>query len=183
MSETRRPLSKRTRFEVFKRDGFVCVYCGAHPPAIVLHVDHVHPVAEGGTNDVDNLVTACEPCNLGKGAKLLSSAPPSLSDRAADLAEREEQIRGYEEVLRARRYRIDDGVDEIADAFTATFDPEFAVYLSDTSRRSVRKFVELLGVCEVVECLRIARSSRAGSEPDSCFRYFCGVCWRRIKGD
>jgi len=28
----RTPISKRVRFEVFKRDGFQCQYCGASPP-------------------------------------------------------------------------------------------------------------------------------------------------------
>ena len=30
------------------------------------NVDHIVPVSKGGTNDLDNLVTACEQCNLGK---------------------------------------------------------------------------------------------------------------------
>jgi 5-methylcytosine-specific restriction endonuclease McrA len=35
----------------------------------VLHVDHVVPVAAGGTTNEDNLRTACEECNLGKGTR------------------------------------------------------------------------------------------------------------------
>jgi 5-methylcytosine-specific restriction endonuclease McrA len=35
----------------------------------VLHVDHVVPVAAGGTTTEDNLLTACEECNLGKAAR------------------------------------------------------------------------------------------------------------------
>ena len=31
----RKPISKKTRFEIFKRDGFSCRYCGAHPPEAV----------------------------------------------------------------------------------------------------------------------------------------------------
>lgn len=67
-------LSKRLRFEVFKRDDFTCQYCGAQPPAVVLEVDHIHPVAEGGKNDTENLITACEACNRGKGKRLLGNA-------------------------------------------------------------------------------------------------------------
>jgi hypothetical protein len=33
----------------------------------VLDVDHVIPVAQGGTNADDNLTTACRPCNVKKG--------------------------------------------------------------------------------------------------------------------
>lgn len=62
-----RAVSTRTRFEVFKRDGFRCVYCGGTPLQRPLHVDHVVPLAEGGGNEPSNLVTACADCNLGKG--------------------------------------------------------------------------------------------------------------------
>jgi 5-methylcytosine-specific restriction endonuclease McrA len=35
----------------------------------VLHVDHVVPLAAGGTTSEGNLRTACEECNLGKGVR------------------------------------------------------------------------------------------------------------------
>lgn len=63
----REPISKSLRFEVFKRDGFACQYCGAKAPKAVLHADHIQPVAAGGRSRISNLVTACEACNLGKG--------------------------------------------------------------------------------------------------------------------
>lgn len=91
---TRKPVSKTTRFEVFKRDKFTCQYCGAKAPDAVLHCDHIHPVAEGGTNDILNLITACSDCNGGKGARLLSDgeAVTKQVDALADLEERRQQI-------------------------------------------------------------------------------------------
>src|SRR3990167_2754457 len=65
---TRNPLSTRTRFEIFKRDDFTCQYCGRQAPAVILHADHIVPVADGGTDDPMNLITACEDCNHGKSA-------------------------------------------------------------------------------------------------------------------
>lgn len=44
-----------------------------------LHVDHIHPQSRGGTNDLDNLVTACSDCNIGKGARLLGPVPADLA--------------------------------------------------------------------------------------------------------
>ena len=67
----RKGLSKAVRFDVLKRDSFACTYCGARPPHTVLHVDHVKPVADGGGNELANLVTACEDCNLGKSDRRL----------------------------------------------------------------------------------------------------------------
>jgi 5-methylcytosine-specific restriction endonuclease McrA len=65
----RDPLPAALRFRILARDGFRCRYCGRQgsTPGVVLHVDHVVPLAVGGTSREDNLRTACEECNLGKG--------------------------------------------------------------------------------------------------------------------
>ena len=67
----RKPLSKRLRFMVLERDNFTCRYCGAKAPDVELQVDHVIPVAKGGADDPDNLVTACVDCNSGKRAHII----------------------------------------------------------------------------------------------------------------
>lgn len=63
----RRPVS--LRFDVLARDEYTCRYCGRKAPDVVLHVDHIVPVARGGTNEPANLVTACRDCNEGKGPR------------------------------------------------------------------------------------------------------------------
>lgn len=67
---TRKPISKGLRFDVLSRDGFRCRYCGASSEVTELHIDHYLPVALGGDNSFDNLVTACVACNLGKRTKI-----------------------------------------------------------------------------------------------------------------
>ena len=60
------------RFQILERDGFRCRYCGrSADEGAVLHVDHIHPRAHGGSEDADNLLTACSECNVGKSARLL----------------------------------------------------------------------------------------------------------------
>lgn len=67
------PLPRWLRFEILKRDGFRCSYCGATAKAGArLQVDHVKPKAAGGTDDPKNLTTACGDCNAGKAARKLS---------------------------------------------------------------------------------------------------------------
>ena len=44
----RKPISKKLRFEIFKRDKFTCQYCGKMAPDVVLEVDHIKPVCKGG---------------------------------------------------------------------------------------------------------------------------------------
>jgi len=53
----RRTITPSVRFEVFRRDSFTCQYCGRRAPKVILHVDHIIPVAAGGTNDLGNLRT------------------------------------------------------------------------------------------------------------------------------
>jgi hypothetical protein len=65
----RKPLGAGTRYAVLERDNFRCVACGATAAQTELHVDHVRPVVAGGTNDLDNLQTLCQRCNIGKGAQ------------------------------------------------------------------------------------------------------------------
>lgn len=95
MSGTKRKaLSKKTRFEVFKRDKFTCQYCGSKAPDVVLQADHITPVAAGGGNELLNLITSCDTCNSGKGARELAddTVVAKKRDQLAKLQERREQI-------------------------------------------------------------------------------------------
>lgn len=61
-----RSLSLRKRFFVLKRDNFTCRMCGANGVGVKLEVDHIIPVAKGGSDALDNLHTLCFECNRGK---------------------------------------------------------------------------------------------------------------------
>jgi hypothetical protein len=59
------------RFQVLQASGFRCHYCGrgsSSTPPVELEVDHIVPVAAGGTNELGNLQAACRDCNRGKSA-------------------------------------------------------------------------------------------------------------------
>lgn len=59
-----------TRFNVFLRDRFQCQYCGDPNASENLTFDHVIPRSRGGRTVWDNIVTACQSCNLAKGNRL-----------------------------------------------------------------------------------------------------------------
>lgn len=61
------PLDRAKRLRVYERDGGVCTYCGAAVAPGEFHVDHSVSRKNGGTNHLNNLRTACAPCNLSKG--------------------------------------------------------------------------------------------------------------------
>lgn len=62
----RNAIPQTMRWEIYRRDGYKCVYCGGK---LDLHLDHVVPYSRGGEDSYDNLVTACRNCNLSKGAR------------------------------------------------------------------------------------------------------------------
>jgi hypothetical protein len=71
-------IPKGLRFEVIARDNSTCQLCGARPPDVVLHVDHIVPESMGGAMDLANLRTLCEACNKGRG-----NTPPTAAEAAA----------------------------------------------------------------------------------------------------
>lgn len=50
--------------------GSACVYCGADSGS--LHIEHIVPLARGGSDDLSNLTLACGACNSRKGKKTAS---------------------------------------------------------------------------------------------------------------
>lgn len=147
----RAPIPKKLRFEVFKRDSFTCQYCGAAGGQVLLHCDHIKPVAEGGETTLLNLVTACVECNLGKGARQLSddSAVTKQHRQLADLEERRQQLemmRDWREEL--AQHQVSE-IDIVAEAFLARskFKP------SDHGNISVRRWLRKYGLHEVLAAI------------------------------
>jgi len=70
---SRLKLSPRQREAVMMRDGFRCQNCGrnAREDQVKLHIDHIVPWSKGGTDDIENLRTLCEECNLGKSDQVV----------------------------------------------------------------------------------------------------------------
>jgi hypothetical protein len=66
----RPPISKARRQAILARDGAVCRYCGDTEGPF--HVDHIKPLARGGSNRDQNLGVACAACNFAKAAKLVA---------------------------------------------------------------------------------------------------------------
>lgn len=101
----RTTISKSVRFTIFSRDGYTCRYCGRQSDSCPLVIDHVIPVAQGGTNDPENLVTACHDCNAGKAARTPTQAAPTEQDRLRLAQERSEQVRAFEAAREAMAAR------------------------------------------------------------------------------
>lgn len=171
----RKAIGKTLRFEVFKRDLFTCQYCGAHPPNVVLEIDHIKPVSAGGGNAENNLVTACYACNRGKAARSLSDVPQSLADKAKQTKEAEAQLEGYQSIMMAQVDRIERDTWQAIEAFEGGPEESY----SKRKFASFRRFVELLGLHGVIEAVHQVETKRLYGERR--FLYFCGVCWGKIR--
>jgi 5-methylcytosine-specific restriction endonuclease McrA len=67
-----------TRRTVLIRDNYTCQYCGAIPPRAELTLDHILPRVRGGQTTWDNVVCACQSCNLRKGSRTPREANMAL---------------------------------------------------------------------------------------------------------
>lgn len=171
-------VSKRLRFEVFRRDDHTCRYCGATASDTKLTVDHVVPVALGGTDDPGNLVTACADCNAGK----TSSHPdaPLVADVAQD-AMRWAQSQKLAAAQMLEEY-------EARDALHREFEKRWNEWASEGKaarlpvgwQQSVDTFISAgLPMPILLECINTAMRRRNVKNHDM-FRYTCGIAWRRV---
>lgn len=60
---------KEVRLKALARDGYVCHYCGAEDKDMT--IDHIIPVSKAPelAIDINNMITACKPCNSRKGKR------------------------------------------------------------------------------------------------------------------
>jgi len=175
MNNTRIPIGKTTRFNVFKRDSFTCQYCGSTPPSVVLEIDHMVPVSKGGTNDKSNLLTACFDCNRGKRDVLLTAIPDAINTEL--VKEKEEQYLAYKKLLNSISKRIKTEIQDIDNIYGEHFEKWT---LSDVFKQvTVKKFLEKIGYPQVENAMYIALNK--GLNSDDTLRYFCGICHNIIR--
>ena len=178
----RKPISTRTRFEIFKRDGFACQYCGRTPPVVILHVDHIIAVANGGDGSRENLITSCSDCNLGKSNVPIGDAPEPLKATLQREIEAAKQSKQYNRWLREIRNAKDADFQTVSSAIISAQGEDPAQWVIAGPRaRSVRAILRRLPAEAVVDAVQIADEfwPFRFKEPKT-FRYFCGVCWSMV---
>ena len=65
LRKSARQISQQVSWNVFKRDGYKCRYCGRDD--VPLTVDHLVLWEDGGPSIEQNLVSACKKCNKTRG--------------------------------------------------------------------------------------------------------------------
>lgn len=171
-------VSKRLRHEVMKRDNFTCRYCRSVDNPLT--IDHVVPVALGGSDEPDNLVACCADCNAGK-----SSASPN-AELVADVAQNAiiwaGAIAEYSKIRLADRKK--------RDAYTRRFTKVWDVWNYGFKKLPIPRPADwkstiwqfyALGfpIEELEDSVQIA-CGNSRVDVDSTFRYMCGVVYRKI---
>jgi hypothetical protein len=170
-------VSKKTRFEVFKRDAFTCQYCGRTPPQVVLELDHVIPKYRKGKEQIENYITACFDCNRGKGKRQLTELPPAIKDKLPKFRETYEQLKAYNEYLKGEDVFYDKSLSRIK----KTFNEEYPDYHLTLSPNTIRYFLKQLPARQVEDAMM--KACGAMQRPPDTIRYFCGICWKAIIKD
>lgn len=173
-------IPRRLRFEVLRRDNYSCRYCGSRAPEVPLTVDHVKPRALGGTNDPENLVAACGPCNSGKASVAPDS--PLVADVDMD-ALRWARAIGYaadamEEEIRERGIVVD----QFDDAWSIwSWSPRGTSEPLPRDNNWEASVIRLrsLGLSRSIMEDLISVSMRKNMGADT-WKYFCGCCWRTL---
>lgn len=169
-------VSKRLRFEILRRDNHQCRYCGATGDDGPLTIDHVKPVALGGSDDPSNLVAACKDCNAGKTSMPADAA--IVADVSADALQWAAAMKQVAEMRAAEldnQFALLDWFVSEWDCFTNwrgdTFD-------ADDAPASIPQFMKAgLTKQEIKELIAVAMKGPAKDK----WRYFCGCCWKRIR--
>lgn len=172
-----KPVSRRLRFEILRRDNYTCRYCGASAPDAPLTVDHVIPRALGGDDEPTNLVTACQDCNSGKG----STSPDEAT--VADVEEKALQwAKAIERAAVIRRGELDDEatiIDAFYNEWREYFRSDEGLFRSGDWEASIRRFLARGLTLDDLKRFIYATAVSSASWSQS-FRYFCGCCWREI---
>ena len=180
-SPARKPISKKTRFEVFKRDAFKCQYCGRSSPDTILHVDHIKPVSKGGDNDLINLVTSRADCNGGKSARTLDDDSAIVKQRAQleELNVRREQL---EMMLKWR-----EGLKGIGDELVGVIVKEWSErvpgwYLNEAGLREAKNLLRKYPLADILDALETSADQYLRYDGDNVTSESVDLAWKKIAG-
>jgi len=175
MTTKRKSISKKIRFEVFKRDSFTCQYCGRKSPDIILEIDHIKPISKSGKNDMMNLITSCFECNRGKGAKKLtdSTEVSKKMEQAHLLQERREQLKMALE-WQEKLFEIEN---ETAEKIKKYFENKTGAKITEIGFFILKQLLSKYDFNEVINAINIAIKTYPNIQ--TAFNKIRGVCYMK----
>lgn len=169
-------ISKKIRFEVFKRDSFTCQYCGRSAPDVVLQADHIEPRSKDGSDDILNLITSCFDCNSGKSDRSLGD-DTVLTKRKTQLdrlQERREQIEMMMEWQKSLLSMEQDVAVQLADFWNEIARGHLVV--NDRGTQNLNKWLRKYSLAEMMDAMRIAASQYLEFDSEG---FATNISWER----
>ena len=175
-------VTKRVRFEVFRRDNFTCRYC--HATDKELTIDHVVPQALGGSDNPDNLVACCKDCNSGK---------TSINPDESLVSDVQERALAFRDALRAAINMVNTSVESETDYFNTVTDlweditsiSETQCFMRPKTWKSTIRYWYSLGVPYGIikyAFTIVSEKVRARTLPESyAFRYSKGIIGNKME--
>lgn len=152
----RKNISKKTRFEVFKRDNFTCQYCGRSAPDVILEIDHINPISKGGDNSIFNLITSCYDCNRGKkNIKLNDNLEIKKQKQELDkLNKKREQLKFLNEWRQELKNVDNEIIDFYKNAISDISGRDFSP--TDYAKKEILKWTKKYEPREIIEAINIS---------------------------
>jgi len=148
-------ISKRTRFEVFKRDKFTCLYCGKKAPDVILEVDHINPKCKGGPDGILNLVTSCYECNRGKGGIRIDDQS-ALQKQRTQIELVQEKREQNELMLKWRESLVDldrDTLRQVVEYINNKISP---FHLKENGKRTFEKLINKFSLADILDAIDLS---------------------------
>ena len=110
--------------------------------------------------------------------------PNQVQDNLEILKERHEQLEAYNSYLESLRALEDQRIESITAIFEREFDGKT---LTEQFKTSIRRFLQKLPYQVVYDAMEAACHRFTGAtrypNPDHAMRYFCGICWKKVRGE
>jgi len=133
-------------------------------PDVVLEIDHINPVVNGGNNGMMNLITSCFDCNRGKGKRKLTDKEEvkKQQEQLKELNEKREQLKMMMEWRKELEQFNEEQVSLVNDLFETYTDS----CLNEIGKSNVQKWIENFGLTEVLDCTKISINQYYNSEDE-----------------
>lgn len=183
MATKRKTLTKKTRFEVFKRDCFKCQYCGASAPEAILVVDHIDPLSKDGADEMINYITACQPCNSGKSDRKLDDST-TLQKQKAQLAELNERREQLEMMMQWRGGLKEIGELELDQAIATWRAGAIGWGLNDRGLKEMKAHIKKYGLNAVLDGIEVATNQYVviDKETEKATQDSVNKAWSKLGG-
>lgn len=183
MATKRKSLTKKTRFEVFKRDSFKCQYCGATAPEAVLVVDHIDPISQDGADEMINYITACQPCNAGKSDRKLSDTTAVLKQRAQleELAIRREQLEMMLDWRNGLKSLDEDALEAVKKEWSELTRSQY--YLNETGQQKAKQLLAKFTLAQILDAMKVSATQYLKFGADGVLdKDSVNEAWEKVKG-